>query len=98
MTTYSDSQRKAALVQAAILKATQLLQSGAPESALHVVTDAKTIGVPVINLDLVQCACLIALGRLEEARQALASELELFPTNEEAQKLSARLNAEMSDS
>jgi len=87
MEDFTDSQRRAAMVQAFILQATKLLQAGSHEEAYQATLWAKSLQTPVINLEMIRAACFINMQRLRDAADALQEELRLFPGNGEAQKL-----------
>ena len=84
-----------AVVQGLLAEASKLLQSGAVQQAFDAAAKAKSFRVPTINLDLIRGACLVNMGRFQDAVQSLREELCLFPNNQEAKRLLDYLEVEV---
>lgn len=55
--------------------------------AFRYASQAKTLRIPILNIDYLRAASLLHLGKPFDAREALREELHFFPGNESAQQL-----------
>jgi len=68
-------------------KALKLINQSEYQNAFELITKAKSLKKPTLNLDYLRALCFLNMNRSLEAKEALKEELRYFPSNTEAKKL-----------